>query len=181
MERIVLFDPSETLQIIRQMAHTLYGLIASHERVAVVGLLRRGSPLADLLCNELKLSGFSRDICRIDLDVKRYADDLTILYPKTLLTINEAQTSVNFAGQAVVLVDDVLFTGNTMLTILEHIKTKGAENVLIACLVDRHATKLPIHADVVGIHMQVSPHSIVECNIPPYEPLLKIVLASPSR
>lgn len=180
MNRITLFNSKQVQEIINAMARSLYGLIANHNKVALIGLLRRGGPIADLLHMELKKYSGIDNILRLDLDIKRYADDLSILYPKALLRIDEKSQFVNLSGYTVILVDDVLFTGNSMLTVLEHIANKGAADIYIACLVDRHAQQLPIHANITGAHLEVSPQSIIECNIPPYEAELQIVLATPN-
>lgn len=181
MDRTLLFDAGQVLELIRKMAKNLYGLIVNHEKVALIGLLRRGAPIADLLELELKQHLGIENILRFDLDIKRYADDLSILYPKALLRLDEKVKPVNLSGYTVVLVDDVLFTGSSMLTVLEHITSKGVAMVYIACLVNRHAQQVPIDSTVTGTHLDVNPQSIIECNIPPYEASLKIVLASPKQ
>ena len=179
MDRTLLFDAKQVHDLIKKMASNLYGLIADHEKVALIGLLRRGAPIADLLDFELKQHLGVKNILRLDLDIKRYADDLSILYPKALLQVDEKMQPVNLSGYTVVLVDDVLFTGNSMLTVLEHITNKGVASVYIACLVNRHAQQVPIDCNITGAHLEVNPQSIIECNVPPYEASLKIVLASP--
>jgi pyrimidine operon attenuation protein/uracil phosphoribosyltransferase len=179
MDRTLLFDTKQVNDLIKKMASNLYGKIANHEKVALIGLLRRGAPIADLLDLELKQHLRVKNILRLDLDIKRYADDLSILYPKALLRVDEKMQPINLSGYTVVLVDDVLFTGNSMLTVLEYITNKGAANIYIACLVHRHAQQVPIDSNVTGTHLEVNPQSIIECNVPPYEASLKIVLASP--
>lgn len=179
IDRTLIFDANEVQIIVRQMAHQIQGIVANHPKIALVGLLRRGAPIADLLLQEIQQSGDTRDILRLDLDVKRYADDLSILYPKTLLKIDDKILISNLFGYTIILVDDVLFTGNTLLTVVNHLTLKNPSIIYTACLVDRCATQLPIVANVVGVTLQVNAHSIIECNIPPYEPSLKIVLATP--
>ena len=179
MDRTLLFDAKQVHDLIKKMASNLYGLIADHEKVALIGLLRRGAPIADLLDFELKQHPGVKNILRLDLDIKRYADDLSILYPKALLRVDEKTQPVSLSGYTVILVDDVLFTGNSMLTVLEHITNKGVASVYIACLVNRHAQQVPIDCNITGAHLEVNPQSIIECNVLPYEASLKIVIASP--
>ena len=181
MDRTLLFDADQLHVIIRRMAHQIKAIVENHPKVALIGILRRGAPIADLLLHEIRHSGDTRDILRLDLDVKRYADDLSILYPKTLIKVDDTTDMLSLSGYAVILVDDVLFTGNSFLTVINHLTHKDPSSIYTACLVDRCATELPIAANVVGIKLQVSVGSIVECNIPPYEPTLKIVLASPRK
>ena len=49
-----------------------------------------------------------------------------------------------------------------------------------AVLADRCVAQLPVHADIVGIRLQVAPGDVVECNVPPYEDELRIELLRPS-
>jgi pyrimidine operon attenuation protein/uracil phosphoribosyltransferase len=179
MDRALLFDANQVQGIIHRMAIQILGIVANDTKFALIGLLRRGAPIADLLLQEIRRSGNTQDILRLDLDVKRYADDLSILYPKTLLKIDDKTPMSDLSGYTVILVDDVLFTGNSLLTVIDHLIHKAPSSILTACLVDRCATRLPIIANIIGVTLQVNANSIIECNIPPYEPTLKIVLASP--
>ena len=43
-------------------------------------------------------------------------------------------------------------------------------------LVDRGGARLPFRADVLGLRLEIAPPDIIECNVPPYEPELKIEL-----
>jgi len=47
----------------------------------------------------------------------------------------------------------------------EELAQLGARRVYTAVLVDRHVCQLPIHADIIGMHLQVAAHDIVECNV----------------
>ena len=179
IDRTLLFDADQVRSIISRMAHQIQGILSNNPKIALIGLLRRGAPIADLLLQEMRRSGEIRDILRLDLDVKRYADDLSILYPKTLLKIDDKTHMTNLSGYTVILVDDVLFTGSSLLTVVNHLIPKDPSSIYTACLVDRRATELPIIANAIGVTLPVNAGSIIECNIPPYEPTLKIVLASP--
>lgn len=180
LDRTMLFHSDQVHNILSQMAYQIRGMIADHPKIAIIGLLRRGAPIADLLLQKLRNHGENRDILRLDLDVKRYADDLSILYPKTLLKVNDETRIVNLSGYIVILVDDVLYTGNSLFSVINHLVEKNSPDMIFtACLVDRCATELPVIANISGLKLQVSADCIVECNIPPYEPSLKILLASP--
>jgi pyrimidine operon attenuation protein/uracil phosphoribosyltransferase len=48
-------------------------------------------------------------------------------------------------------------------------------------LADRCASQLPVHADIVGMRLEVAPGDVVECNVPPYEADLRIELLRPRR
>ena len=79
------------------------------------------------------------------------------------------------------LVNDVLYTGHSITKVLPYLLAKKPVALRLACLVDRCTDHLPVHADVVGVHLAVAPSDIVECHVPPYEPEFSIELVKPSR
>ena len=71
-----LYDAAQLEHVITRMAQQLVPLLAGHAHVAVIGILRRGAPLADRLCAALPQHGLLSEPLRLDLAIKRYADDL---------------------------------------------------------------------------------------------------------
>ena len=118
---------------------------------------------------------------RLDLQVKRYADDLTLLHPQTQLTEQAQHAALDLRGYTVLVVDDVLYTGHSLLKVVEYLARKQPAVIRVACLVDRVTTHLPVHADVVGALLGIAPPDIIECHVPPYEPDFRIELVQPAR
>ncbi|SMF01216.1 bifunctional pyr operon transcriptional regulator/uracil phosphoribosyltransferase PyrR [Pseudogulbenkiania subflava] len=175
-----LYDSAQLEEVIADMARRAAQLLSGHERVAVIGVLRRGAPLAERLTAALVTQYRLAPPLRLDLSIKRYADDLTLLHPETQFTENAAHASLDLAGYALLVVDDVLYTGHSLLRAVEYLARKQPAAIYAAMLADRHVTRLPLHADVVGLHLQVAPPDIVECHVPPYEAEFKIVLRKPA-
>ncbi|MBS3910924.1 MAG: phosphoribosyltransferase [Hydrogenophaga sp.] len=165
--------------VLDRMARQAAGLLRGNGPLAVVGVLRRGAPLADRLTERLVLQHGVPPPLRLDLAVKRYADDLTLVYPDTQLTEAPRDASLDLGGVTVLVVDDVLYTGQSLLKVLDHLNRKHAAAVRVAVLVDRCVTTLPLRADVVGLRLEVAPSHIVECHVPPYEPDFSIQLLQP--
>ncbi|MDO9636766.1 MAG: phosphoribosyltransferase family protein, partial [Thiobacillus sp.] len=92
--RTCLYSPQQLDAIIDDMARQAAGLLTGRERVAIVGILRRGAPLADRLQARLADAWGLTGCVRLDLQIKRYADDLTLLHPDTQLTENPAHASL---------------------------------------------------------------------------------------
>jgi pyrimidine operon attenuation protein/uracil phosphoribosyltransferase len=84
--RTCLYSPDQLDSIVSDMARQAAGLLTGRTRVAIIGILRRGAPLADRLHQQLLQTYGLTGCVRLDLQIKRYADDLTLLYPETLLT-----------------------------------------------------------------------------------------------
>jgi pyrimidine operon attenuation protein/uracil phosphoribosyltransferase len=179
--RTCLYDTAQLDAIFDDMARQAAGLLTGRTRVAVVGILRRGAPLADRLHARLAERYGVRDCLRLDLRIKRYADDLTLLYPETRLTEDPAHAELGLQDYTVLVVDDVMYRGHSMLRAVEYLACRGPAEVRTVVLVDRGAAKLPVRTDIVGVRLDVAPSDVIECNVPPYEESFRIDLLQPSR
>src|SRR5574337_652917 len=98
--RTCLYNTAQLAAVVEEMARQAAGLLSGRSRVAVVGILRRGAPLADRLTEAL----ISRHDCppplRLDLAIKRYADDLTLLHPETKFTKNVQHETLDLSGRS---------------------------------------------------------------------------------
>lgn len=174
--RFLAYTPSQMQAVIDGMARQAMRLLIGQEKIAVIGVLRRGAPLADMLMQSLSRQFNLPQPLRLDLKVKRYADDLKLLHPETRLTESAGQAELDLSGYTLIVVDDVLYTGSSLLRVIEWLNAKSPRAIHTAVLADRHVTQLPIRADIVGVHLQVAPGDVVECHVPPYEPLFQIEL-----
>lgn len=177
--RTCLYNTAQLEAVLDAMAQQGAGLLATASRIMVVGILRRGAPLAAKLHQRLVRHLQRADISLMHLKIKRYADDLTLLHPETELIEAPEQTTLDLTGVTVVVVDDVMFHGHSMLRAVEYLAQKQAAEIRTVVLVDRGATKLPVRSDITGVRLDVAPTDIIECNVPPYENELKIELLQP--
>lgn len=176
-----IYDGAQLARVLDTMAAQLAARLQGAEAVTLVGVRRRGVPLAQALQPRLQaLRPAAPPTERLDLQIRRYADDLTLLHPQTELTESTGQAGLDLGGRTVVVVDDVLYFGHSLNKAVQYLLAKGAGRILTAVLVDRVCATLPIHADVTGIRLQVAPGQIVECHVPPFEPTLQIVLVQPA-
>lgn len=116
--------------------------------VVLVGIRRRGVPLAKMLAEAIeKVEGLSIPIG--ELDITFYRDDLT--HRAAQPTVNSTNVPFSIVGKTVVMVDDVLFTGRTARAAMDALMDIGRPNkVQLAVMVDRGHRELPIRADFVG-------------------------------
>jgi pyrimidine operon attenuation protein/uracil phosphoribosyltransferase len=180
-KRTCLYTSEQLAVVMEELAGRVAGLVAGRSRLAIIGILRRGAPLAERLAGALaeRLPGVTP--LRLDLAIKRYADNLTLLYPETRLTEQAQHAGLDLTGYTLVVVDDVLYTGHSLLRAVAYLAGKGAAEIRAVTLVDRGIAQLPIHAAVVGVRLDVAPPDIIECNVPPYEPEFKIELLQLER
>ena len=178
--RTCLYDTEQLDAIVTDMARQAAGLLTGRTLVAIVGILRRGAPLADRLQARLAEAYGLAGCIRLDLQIKRYADDLTLLYPETQLKENPIHATLDLTGHTVLVVDDVMYRGHSMLRAVEYLACKQPAEIRTVVLVDRGAAKLPVHTDIVGVRLDVAPSDVIECNVPPYEDSFRIDLLQPA-
>lgn len=100
-----------------------------------------------------------------DIDISFYRDDFTRigLNPQ----VKPSKIPCGVEGEHIILVDDVLYTGRTIRAALNEIFDYGRpDSVTLVVLVDRGARELPIHADIVGLKLDLSPQKQVKLTGP---------------
>ena len=174
-----LYDAAALAPVIQRMARQVLALLDETPTV-MVGVLRRGAPIADRLHQAIRDIDPKRAPTRMDLLVKRYADDLTLLHPDTRIEV-PAQSGDILRDRRVILVDDVLYQGFSLLRACDWLRDCNAAQVHAAVLVDRRRARLPIRADIVGLTLEIAPDDVIECNVPPYEADFAIDIWRPGK
>lgn len=175
-DRYRLYAEVELERVVDDMARQAAAFLDATPTV-LLGMLRRGAPLADRLLARIRVHAPGAPVERLDLKVKRYADNLELLHPETHL---EAPSGVNLIDRRVIVVDDVLYQGYSLMRVFEWLATQNPAHVHAAVLVDRQRHRMPVHADIVGLTLKIAPDDVIECNIPPYEPDFAVDLWRPA-
>jgi pyrimidine operon attenuation protein/uracil phosphoribosyltransferase len=178
-QRTCLYDGRQLQAKLADMARQAAGLLTSRSDVMLVGIERRGVPIAEMLRDRLARDfGFAR-LPMLSLRIKRYADDLTLIHPETQLIEDPAHATLDLDGKTVLVVDDVVYRGHSLLRAVDYLARKRPAEIRTVVLVDRDVSRLPVRTDVVGMRLDVAPGDIIECNVPPFEPELRIDLCKP--
>lgn len=160
--------PADALEpVLDHMARQAVALLDGTPTV-LLGMLRRGAPLADRLRERVLAIAPDAAIERLDLEVKRYADTLELMHPETHLAAPDDAAAM-LAGRRVIVVDDVLYLGHSLFRVFTWLATQKPAAVHAAVLVDRQRYQLPVRADIVGLTLKIAPDDVIECNVPPYE------------
>lgn len=133
---------------------------------ALVGILRRGAPLAHMLAERLARDGRARPEVG-ELKLKRYSDDLELLHDRPAL--DEETLDIRIDKRHLILVDDVLYTGESMFRAACFLRAAGATHLQTAFLCARVGRRMPIHADFVACQLDIRPDWVIHCAVPPYE------------
>ncbi len=115
------------------------------ERLEIFGIWRRGAALADALARHIRaIEGATVPVHA--LDVRPFRDDRDRSRPAPV-----SEASVDVTDRAVILVDDVLFTGRTARAALDAVIGYGRPaSIQLVILIDRGHREFPIQPDFVG-------------------------------
>lgn len=157
-------------QVSRSLARISHEIIEKNDgakRVCLLGIKRRGIPLARIIADNIKeFEGIDVPVGRLDISL--YRDDLSELSPQA--TTSDIQIPVELKDYTIVLVDDVLYTGRTARAAIEAVFSHGRPKAIqLAVLVDRGHRELPIRPDYVGKNIPTSHSEVVRVMVPEYD------------
>ena len=162
-EKSRLMSASEIERTLVRLAHEIVEKSNGADDLMLVGIHRRGVPLARRLAKLLETIE-KRPIEVGTLDIRFYRDDLSARGPRPTVHTDGPGFDVN--GRDVVLVDDVLYTGRTVRAALDALIDHGRpKRVQLLALIDRGHRELPIEATYVGRTIQTTEREIVEVKL----------------
>lgn len=174
VEKAQIMDSEKIRRALTRIAHEVIERNRGVDNLALIGIRRRGVPLAERLSRgikEIEGAGVPVGI----LDITLYRDDLTTLAQQPVLHKTEVPFPVT--GKRVVLVDDVLYTGRTVRAALDAIIDLGRpEFIQLAVLVDRGHRELPIRADYVGKNVPTSRREVVAVHLEEVDGIDKVII-----
>lgn len=141
---LVILDSGDMRRTLGRMAHEILEANQGAEGLVVVGVLRRGWPIAKRLAFLMtQIEGTTVPCGRID--VRPFRDDRPM--------VEEDQTEIPFevSGKTVILVDEVIYTARTVRSALDGLMRFGRPRaVQLAVLIDRGHRELPIEPNYCG-------------------------------
>ena len=172
----VVMDADRIGRTLARIAHEILERNKTVDDLALVGVRRRGVPLARRLATTLReLSG--HEVPAGALDITLYRDDL--MRPASGPQPVVGQTDITFSldDRRILLVDDVLFTGRTTRAALDALTDFGRPKAIqLIVLVDRGHRELPIRADYVGKNLPTSPEQSVQVRLVETDNVDEVVL-----
>ena len=169
-----LMSASEIDRTLVRLAHEILEKSHDLDKLAFIGIRRRGVPLAQRLAAKIEALE-KRKVPVGILDINLYRDDLTTVGHTPVLNATEIHFEIK--GMDIVLTDDVLYTGRTIRAALDALFDKGRPaRVQLLTLIDRGWRELPIEARYVGRMVQTSANEIIEVKFQEIDGMEKVIL-----
>ncbi|HEV2646742.1 MAG TPA: bifunctional pyr operon transcriptional regulator/uracil phosphoribosyltransferase PyrR [Acidobacteriaceae bacterium] len=162
-EKSRLMSASEIERTLVRLAHEIVEKNDGSANLGLVGIKRRGVPLAQRLGK--LIAGIEKHPVDVGvLDIQFYRDDLTTAGARPVVT--KSDLGFDVTGRDIVLMDDVLYTGRTIRAALDALFDHGRpKSVQLLVLIDRGHRELPIQATFTGRTVPTSRREIIEVKL----------------
>ena len=166
---------SEIERTIVRLAHEIVEKNNGVDSLGLVGIMRRGVPLAQRLAKILSRIE-KAEVPVGTLDITLYRDDLSTIGHRP--EVRKSTMEFDIQGKNIILVDDVLYTGRTTRAALDALFDHGRPSrIQLLVLIDRGHRELPIEAGFVGRTVQTSDLEIIEVKFQETDGAEKVLLA----
>lgn len=142
----IILSHTEIENKIRRIAYQIYENNVDESQIILAGIDKNGYVLARKLKSVLsKISGTEPILCKVNIDKKNPRNPIS-----TSLKVEE------YINRSVVLIDDVLNSGTTLIYGVRHFLDVPLKQFKTAVLVNRNHKKYPVKADFKGISLSTS-------------------------
>jgi len=153
MESVIL-NNTQIEHKIKRIAYQIYEANFKSSKIVLAGIADNGFILAKKLHTVLKeISPLEIVLCEVKIDKKKPLNPIT-----TSLNIDD------YKNTSLVLVDDVLNSGSTLIYAVKHFLEVPLKQFKTAVLVDRNHKKYPVKADFKGISLSTSLQEHIQVN-----------------
>lgn len=162
-EKAEIMDQEQMRRSLVRIAHEIIEKNKGLDDLVLIGVQRRGVPMAARLHQILKEIE-NRDVPVGELDITLYRDDLTLKADQPI--VGRTHIPFDIAKKKVILVDDVLYTGRTVRAALDALMDLGRpQNIQVAVMIDRGHRELPIRADYVGKNVPTAAREVIHVKL----------------
>jgi pyrimidine operon attenuation protein/uracil phosphoribosyltransferase len=177
MPEKIIMSAIDIRRTLARISHEIMERNRSAEDLVLVGVHTRGVPLAARLAQNIE-SFENLKVPVGSLDISPYRDDRS-LHSKPLV---QKSSVPDINKKAVILVDDVLFTGRSIRAAMDALVDLGrAERIQLVVLIDRGHRELPIRADYVGKNVPSSKHEEIQVRLIEIDNADEVAIVSPEN
>ncbi len=160
MIQTTILEHKEIVNKLQRIAWQIFEANYKEEEIILAGIKGNGYILAQLIAKTLI------EISSIDIRVTELVIDKTAPFNHGITTDLESD---DFSSKVVILVDDVINSGKTMMYGLKYFLEGPLKKLSAAVLVDRNHNRFPIRADYTGMRLSTSSHEHVKVTLNPDE------------
>ena len=172
--KATIMDDMAVSRALKRIAHEILEKNSGADGICLVGIKRRGAPIALKIAENIKAIENIDVECGV-LDITFYRDDLSHISDEPVA--KSVSLPFDVTGKTIVLVDDVLYTGRTARAALDAIMSAGRPSAIqLAVLIDRGHRELPIRGDFVGKNVPTSKNERISVKIPPIDDITAVEL-----
>lgn len=148
----IILNHQEINHKIRRIAYQIYENNVNETEVILAGIDSNGYILAQKLKSNLDMiSDLKSVLCKVVIDKKN-----------PLNSITTSVAASDYSNKSIVLIDDVLNSGSTLIYGVKHFLDVPVKQFKTAVLVNRNHKKFPVKADFKGISLSTSLNEHVE-------------------
>jgi len=152
MNQNIILTHQEIEHKIRRIAYQIYETFVDEDTIVIAGIVTNGFELAKKIAGILnEISGIKVLLCEVIIDKQN---------PNTVITTSLKPSA--YENKGLVLVDDVLNSGTTLVYGVKHFLDVPLKKFKTAVLVDRNHKKYPVKADFKGISLSTSSQEHVQ-------------------
>jgi pyrimidine operon attenuation protein/uracil phosphoribosyltransferase len=146
MSQNIILNNQEIKHKITRIAYQIYETFVDEEEIVIAGIASNGFVFANKIATELeKISTLKVILCEVNINKQNVNDPIT-----TSLSVDQ------YKNKGLILVDDVLNSGTTLIYGVKHFLEVPLKKLKTAVLIDRNHKKYPVKADFKGISLSTS-------------------------
>ncbi|MBW3519597.1 phosphoribosyltransferase family protein [Flavobacterium sp. NKUCC04_CG] len=146
MTKNIILTKEEIYHKSKRIAYQIYETFVEEEEIVLAGIASNGYVFAQKIAEQLaQIADFKVILCEVKIDKQN-----------ALLPITTSISSDQYQNKSVVLIDDVLNSGTTLIYGVKHFLEVPLKKFKTAVLVDRNHKKYPVKADFKGLSLSTS-------------------------
>ncbi len=179
MSAKIVMTAEDMRRTLARIAHEIIERNKVTDHLVLVGLHTRGVPLAKRLAANIENYEKSKLLVGA-LDFSLYRDDLTPSEAKSAVQHTDIPADID--SKAVVLVDDVLYTGRSIRAAMDALIDLGRpHSIQLAVLIDRGHREMPIRADYVGKNIPSARHEDIKVHLVETDGIDEVAIIGPTN